>query len=291
MLNTSPQVYQIAWKHEHLHTFEPGYLLLDNTANERPDWYEYWPIRCFWNQPERAAQLKNGSLDECFFGFFSPKFASKTLLSFGQMLEEFKKGEAAGADIVLFSPQPDMSAFFLNVFEQQDVFEPGFLEISESFLRAAGRPVDLRQLVMDSQTTVFSNYFLAKGRFWREWIKLTDLLYRWAECPATEWQRRLSAPTRYPNGAQMKVFLMERLASLILADPLNAYRIHAANPWNMAWSKSLLRDFPQEAVLLDALKVAMRQHQWPVYRRAFSALRQQVKSTIASRRETTHGPS
>jgi hypothetical protein len=26
---------------------EPGYRMLDNLANERPDWYEYWPIRRF----------------------------------------------------------------------------------------------------------------------------------------------------------------------------------------------------------------------------------------------------
>lgn len=288
MLKLEPQVYQIAWKKEHLHQLEAGYLVLDNTANERPDWYEYWPIRCFWHAPERSAQLFSGALDEQFFGFFSPKFASKTVLTHAQMAQELQRGIDAGADVVLFSPQPDMSAFFLNVFEQQDMFERGFLEMSQHFLRAAGRAVDLRDLVTDSQTTVFSNFFVAKGRFWRDWVGLTNLLFEWAERPQTEWQRKLSTPTRYPNGAQMKVFLMERLASFILSEQDGErYRTHAANPWTMAWSMSRLREFPHEAVLLDALKLAMRHRGWPQYRRAYVALLEQVR--VAMKRPPAHG--
>src|SRR5450631_3293085 len=26
---------------------DPGFEVLDNSSNERPDWYEYWPIRRF----------------------------------------------------------------------------------------------------------------------------------------------------------------------------------------------------------------------------------------------------
>lgn len=283
MLKPEVQVYQIAWKPEHLVQIETGYRVLDNTANERPDWYEYWPIRRFWHQPQNAAQLRSGALDEHFFGFFSPKFAAKTLLTHQQMSQALEQGIAEGADVVLFSPQPDMSAFFLNVFWQQELFDPGFLDLSEAFAEAAGRPVALRHLVMDSQTTVFSNYFVAKGRFWREWLGLTDLLYQWAESPQTEWQQQLSRRTKYPNGAQTKVFLMERLASLILAHPSGAWRTHAANPWTMAWSMSQLREFPHQAVMLDALKVAMRQHGWPQYRRAYSTLVEQVRQATSRR--------
>ena len=26
---------------------DPGFTALDNTANQRPDWFEYWPMRNF----------------------------------------------------------------------------------------------------------------------------------------------------------------------------------------------------------------------------------------------------
>ncbi len=141
----------------------------------------------------------------------------------------------------------------------------------------------LCDLVMDSSTTLYSNYFVAKGSFWREWLALNAQLFAWAEQPQTDWHRQLSAPTRYPNGAQAKVFLMERTASFLLAASPQRWRVHAANPWAMAWSTSRLREFPHEAVVSDALKSALRTHGWPVYRQAFGTVREKVLQALASR--------
>jgi hypothetical protein len=55
-------------------------LPFDNTANERPDWFEYWTMRTF---------LRTQPLDEnAFYGFLSPRFKSKTNLS-GRHVHEF----------------------------------------------------------------------------------------------------------------------------------------------------------------------------------------------------------
>jgi hypothetical protein len=49
--------------------------LLDKLANERPDWYVYWPIR---------RHLLTHELDETALrGFFSPMFSFKTGLDHG----------------------------------------------------------------------------------------------------------------------------------------------------------------------------------------------------------------
>jgi hypothetical protein len=45
---------------------DPGFLVLDNIANERPDWFEYWPTRKFL--------LGEALHDESFYGFLSPRF-------------------------------------------------------------------------------------------------------------------------------------------------------------------------------------------------------------------------
>ncbi len=40
-------LFQIAYSEATLHMIEPGYSVLNNLENIRPDWYEYWPIRNF----------------------------------------------------------------------------------------------------------------------------------------------------------------------------------------------------------------------------------------------------
>lgn len=257
-------LYQIAYSPTTRDAIEPGYLLLDNLANERPDWFEYWPIRNF---------LRAGALDEDgFYGFFSPKFGSKTLRSHDDVVR-FVRQNAARADVVLFSPQPDMAAFFLNVFEQAETFDPGLIPAFERFLERVGRPVRLGTLVMDSRQIVFSNYFVARPAFWRAWSQLADAFFDVCEGPASELQRELTVPTTYPGAAQRKVFLSERIAPLLLAlEP--RWRSVAADPFNMAWSMSRLRDYPQEAVISDALKIAYREQGYPEYLTAFAKLRE-----------------
>src|ERR1700682_4374243 len=63
-------IFQILNHYTAPQDLDPGFAVLDNSANERPDWYEYWPIRKF---------LLNEALDEdAFYGFLSPKLKSKT---------------------------------------------------------------------------------------------------------------------------------------------------------------------------------------------------------------------
>jgi hypothetical protein len=251
---------------------EAGYALLDNLANPRPDWYEYWPIRRF---------LLTEALDNsAFYGFFSPKFGCKTGLGHGDVVA-FVQQHADEADVVLFSPQPDMGAFFLNVFEQGETFDPGLIDAYEAFLAHLGRPLPLRALVMDSRQTVFSNYFVARPAFWREWLALNEALFAVCESPGDHpLKAALTATTSYPGpggtGAQRKVFLMERAASLLLAT--QPWRSVAHNPFGMGWSTSRFRDHPTEAYISDALKIAWRDQRYPQYLQAFATIRERFRS-------------
>src|SRR5580698_8445735 len=66
-------IYQILNHYTSRQDLDPGFGVLDNSANERPDWFEYWPIRKF---------LLGEVLDEnAFYGFLSPKFGLKIGLS------------------------------------------------------------------------------------------------------------------------------------------------------------------------------------------------------------------
>src|SRR4051812_6556887 len=65
-------VYQVVYSDSTRAALDPVLLALDNSANQRPDWREYHPIRSF---------LLHAPLDEQrFYGFLSPKFSLKTAL-------------------------------------------------------------------------------------------------------------------------------------------------------------------------------------------------------------------
>ena len=56
-------IYQILNHYTSRQELDPDFGVLDNSANERPDWFEYWPIRRF---------LLSEALDEnAFYGFLS----------------------------------------------------------------------------------------------------------------------------------------------------------------------------------------------------------------------------
>lgn len=262
-------LYQIAYSEQSRSEIEPGYLVLDNLGNERPDWYEYWPIRRF---------LFSETLDEKgFYGFFSPKFGNKTQLTH-QQVADFIRQHAAQTDVFLFSPQPDMGAFFLNVFEQGETFDPGLIESYETLLKQIGLQIDLRSLIMDSRQIVFSNYFVARPAFWRDWLAVNELLFAVCEGPETPFSNALTQPTTYPGAAQRKVFLMERTASLLMTIKPQ-WRTKAANPFTMGWSMSRFREHPVDAYISDALKIAMREQNFPEYLTTFTKIRNQFTSS------------
>src|SRR5712672_1788445 len=100
-------IYQILNHYTSRQELDPGFRVLDNSTNERPDWFEYWPIRKF---------LLNQKLDEnAFYGFLSPKFKHKTNLNAALVRDAILATDAA-TEVVLFSPSIHNSAYFLSVF-------------------------------------------------------------------------------------------------------------------------------------------------------------------------------
>src|SRR6204780_3611301 len=104
-------IYQVLNHYTSRQELDPDFAVLDNSANERPDWFEYWPIRRF---------LLNEALDEnAFYGFLSPKFKLKTNMSSADV-REFILAAGSAVDVVLLSPSIHNSAYYLNVFEHGD---------------------------------------------------------------------------------------------------------------------------------------------------------------------------
>ena len=118
-------VYQIYYDLKSRESLDPGFIPLDNLSNPRPDWYEFWPIRNF---------LKHNALQEnAWYGFLSPKFGQKSGFDSEAVLGLLEQHHESG-DVALFSIRPDQLAYFLNPFEQGDVWYPGIQEASQDFL-------------------------------------------------------------------------------------------------------------------------------------------------------------
>jgi len=256
--------YQILNHYTSRQDLDPGFDVLDNSSNERPDWYEYWPIRKF---------LLNESLDEnAFYGFLSPKFKLKTNLSAAEVRDFLQASEAA--DVVLFSPSIHNSAFYINVFEHGNAEHPGLLQVANDFFARLKHPQPLANLVSDSRNTVHSNYFIAKPRFWRAWLGITEQLFAIAESPGDPLGLQLRTTTQYRGrrDVQMKIFLMERVATWILITDAS-FTARAHDPFA---SRSRIYKLPV-AIICDALKIAYATQGRRQYLDVFLMLRRLAK--------------
>lgn len=259
------RLYTIVYSQQTEAQRDPDTLPLDNRDNARPDWREYWPIRNFL----RANKLQASA----YYGFLSPKFPAKTGLSAAAAIR-FMAGHERDTDVFTFSPQADMGAFFLNVFEQGETFDAGFMAASQELMRTLGLTVDLANLVMDSRSTVYSNFVVARPAFWKRWAELCDKVFALCEDGTSSLAEKLNYQTNYPGSVPRKVFVIERIASLLLAT--EPWRVVPYNTFDCAWSSLPTAAFRQEAVMSDALKLAYLERREPAYLAAFGELRQRV---------------
>jgi hypothetical protein len=250
-------IYQILNHYTRREDLDPGFGVLDNSSNERPDWYEYWPMRRFL--------LEEPLDEETYYGFLSPKFRLKTNLTAAAVEEIIGRGGGV-PDIFLFSPSIHNSAYFWNVFEHGESEHPGLAAVAARLIERIDPRASIRDLVSDSRNTVHSNYFIAKPRFWRAWLAVNERLYEIAESTGDPLGAELRAATAYRGGrnVQMKIFVMERMATWLLTRD-DAFKAHARDPFA---ARARIYKLPV-ALVCDALKIAYATQRRGQYRDVF----------------------
>lgn len=268
----SAKVYQIHYSEATRLANDPGFLPLDNQANPRPDWREYWPMREFL--------LENPLEPDSYYGFFSPKFKQKTGLS-AEDVHAFVAAQGGEPDVITFSPFFDQSAFALNVFEQGAAQHREIAGLFQDVVSLLVPGLNISTLVMDSSTSVYCNYFVAKPQFWAAWLGVCERVFGEAESHSSTVAQRLNASTNHDGGvAPNKVFVIERMVSLLLS--LNtAWKIKAYDPLGMPYSTAPIARFRQELIQMDALKTAYRLRGGAGYITAFDHLRAAVVSAVS----------
>jgi hypothetical protein len=158
-----------------------------------------------------------------------------------------------------------MSAFFINIFQQGQYFHKGIEDVGQRFCDHFLNGLDLKKVVMHSGNAIFCNYFLAKPRFWKQWLRLADVMFTEAETSQGKLGQALRAMTRHDGqNIPMKVFIQERLASLILVtDPsLDALMF---NVFDLPQGWDMFSSYQPQAIVCDALKRAYVSTGYPHY--------------------------
>jgi hypothetical protein len=271
------EIYQIFYSPESRAKLDPGFLPLDNSANERPDWREYWPIRRF---------LLNHALEaDTHYGFLSAKFGAKTGFD-AATVQGLIERHGAGADVVAFSPFFEHIALFLNVIEQ-GIACHGLPDTFSQCAQLIAPQFRVDQSVMTSADTIYSNFFVARREFWAEWLRQAERLFAIAEEGSTPLAQALNAVVPYlvqkvnamPGsggngqaavtmrtvpGVPAKVFVIERLASLLL---------WSDRRWRVLSFSGPFPTTSPDLVVLDALKIAYAQSGGEPYLETFRRLR------------------
>jgi hypothetical protein len=264
-------IYQIYYDEATKAAVDPRFIGLDNAANARPDWREYWPMRNF---------LMSHDLEpDAVYGFFSPKFGQKTGLS-GVQVNEFI--DTHPADVYLFSPFIEQAAFFLNVFEHGEANHAGLLDAMQEFAGSLGIGLDLRAVVCDFNSAIFSNYMVAKPAFWQRWLQVGEHLFAIAEAGEGPFAASLNTATQYHErvgAVGLKVFMMERLATFVLL--LSQFSVKTYDPFAIARSGIPASHLDHEMRVANALKMAFLQTGDAKYIESFSQFRNAVLAKLA----------
>jgi hypothetical protein len=245
---TEASIHQIYYSEPTRAELDPGFLPLDNSANERPDWREYWPIRRY---------LLGSRLDpERYYGFFSPKFRQKTTLT-ATAVHDYIRRRDGRADVISFSPFFDQMAFPLNIMELAMVDH----DCRDTFAQCAALiapQFQVNRSVMSSLDTIYCNYFVAKPRFWTRWLGKCEQLFGIAEEGLTPLGQALNRVVNYGAvTAPAKVFVIERVASLLLWSETEwAVDTYDAALLPNASTRLLEIASSPDLLVLDALKIA-----------------------------------
>lgn len=230
-------------------------------------WGAYPAIREFF--------LGNEIDDDVLYGFFSAGFQSETGYTAAQVHTHV--AQHPDYDVYTFFPFVQEAACYLNLFEQGETIYPGLTAATQEYLRRAGLPLLLDELVTVFGQTVRAGYVLAKPVFWRTWFGLTEPIFEMAGQDGSTDEPLAAQLNQVAAGAPhaMKQALVDRLATLVLALD-SALRVCTADIFAMPSTASAYFRYWNDLAALDEWKAAFRRTGDRHYLDQFFALRDRI---------------
>ncbi len=257
-------VYQIFHSEETRRKTSPGFILIDNSLNQRPDWGEYWPMRWF---------IREASLEpDCWYGFLPPRFGEQTGMTADHVRAVIEQAPW-DSDVILLATDFARSAANWSVIEQGEIQYPGFAKVCDLLMAKLGFSVPPSMIVNSSRDAIYDNYFVAKPGFWRVWFQVAEALFEIAENDRTELGDVLRSECGEPNSrTNVKTLIIERIASYLLATD-KRWKVHSGNLPSYPHHDPPSNELLQRLYVLDALKYAFATHGVEDYRDAFLEFR------------------
>lgn len=201
-------IYQIYYDQKSRDKVHQPFIPWNNSNPTDKTWYEYSAIR--------NILLSESFKESDYIGIFSPRFYEKTGMKPKDVLDIIDK---SNHEVISFSPNISQSCLYINSFYQGEIYHPGLMDIGQSLSDRLNIGIDIRSLWQDQTRIIFSNYFVAKFCFWRKWLEVAEGLYDVSNNTLTALSGRLntfSSHRCYSDKYQFKIFLMERIVSLVL---------------------------------------------------------------------------
>ena len=214
-------IHQIFYNDKTKSLIDTNFISLDNTLNERPDWYEFWVIRNFL--------LNNDINENSWYGFFSTKFFIKTGLNSNQLINFIEK-YGINKDVILIGNAWDQIAYFQNQYIQGEFYHPGILNLSQKVFDNMKIEINLNNMVSHSLSSQYSNFIIAKKKYWTKWLELANIFFELSENNNDNLSKEINKNTSYgskTNMAPIKTFIQERFPSVLLN--LNNFNILNTN--------------------------------------------------------------
>ena len=256
------KLFQIFYDDESKSRLLPQFTPYDNSHRGNDGWHEYSVIRDVFLDRGRVFS------DEEYVGFFSPRFYEKACLTGGEVRQIVS---SSSSDVISFSPEFWQTAIFQNSFYQGEIYHSGLLDCAQRVCEELNLSLDLRTIWQDRHRIIFSNYFVAKYRVWRQWLELSEAVFAMAQNPASPLFRILNQPVRHrniDNTYRMAVFIIERLISVLL----ERNNIDAQVAIKFPKDDSGLANF----LILDAIKSAVIKSDLPEHRALFFRYREHL---------------
>jgi len=209
------KIHQIYYNQDTFLKLDKGFIPLDNSMSTESDWFEFAPILNYLNQSKLE--------DEVWYGFLSPNFRNKTGVQ-SKFVIDILNDQDKYADVALLHTGWDQICYFKNPWEQGEIWHPGLKSFSQRFFDHVNLKVDVDEIVTDMTSSIFSNYIIAKKRFWLDWLKIANQFFNYMINMNSKDQK--TPYGNYKNLFPIKTFVQERFASLVLtSDNFNVLAI------------------------------------------------------------------
>ena len=206
MAQANLYLYQIYYNQETRDMLDPGFIPIENSSTTDSEWFEYPAIL-------KALELKD-YLPTDLIGVFSPRFFEKTGHSSAEVAAAVRNNPWL---ISNFSPAYDSSSLYLNPWHQGEQVHSGLIECFDKVISTLGFEDSVKDIVLDSEGTIFSNFFVAPYFVWKAWKDAISAIIALSE-GNDALASTLNQPVRHRkqnSNYTMKIFVLERVISFL----------------------------------------------------------------------------